>query len=439
MKKVLIIANLFHASPRIPGIAKYLPEFGWEPTILTVPIKEDPKNRLGFPFGFREKVRIIETSYRGDIFWFWRKIFNLLGFEREKSILNQIKEVGGITSQKSFIDSIFNLYQTFFAYPDEEKEWKKPAMKAGSELLEIEKFNAMISSSSPVTAHIIANELKKRYKIPWIADLRDLWTQNHNYPYPWWRKIFERRLELKILSLANAFIALSWPMTEKLKTLHKKENAYTITNGFDPEKVNKTPADLTTKFTITYTGQIYPIKQDPSKLFIALRELISDNIINPKDVEVRFYGPEQVWLEKEIKDYGLSEIVKQYGIVPRDVSLRKQWESQILLLLNWENEKEKGTYTGKIFEYLASQRPILATGGFGNDVVEDLLIQTKAGVYASKLEDVRNSLQKFYLEYKQKGKVEYKGNWEEINKYSYCQIAKKFADILSQITENYGK
>jgi len=445
MKKVLIIANLFHSSPRIPGITKYLLEFGWESIILTVPIGKDFRNLLGFPAGFQEKVRIIEVPYHGDIFWFWRKIFKLFGFATNKSILNQAKERTRIASQKSFIDRIFNLYQTIFGYPDDERGWKKPAVRVGRKLLEKEKFDAIISSSSPVTAHIIANQLKSKYeqssfgqrkKIPWIADLRDLWTQNHNYQYSRVRKFFEQKLELKTFKDANALVTVSPIWADRLKKLHKRDSVYTITNGFDPEKVNTPPIKLTPKFTITYTGQIYPLKQDPSKLFIALRKLISDKVINPNDIEVRFYGPYQKWLEEEIKKYGLSNIVKQYGIVPREIALKKQWESQILLLLNWEDPKEKGCYTGKIFEYLTAQRPILATGGFCGDVVEALLNKTKAGVYCSKIEDIKKSLIDFYFEYKQKGKVSYSWRWDEIQKYSYKEMARKFAELLNQITEH---
>ena len=164
--------------------------------------------------------------------------------------------------------------------------------------------------------------------------------------------------------------------------------------------------------------------------------MISDKVINPNDIEVRFYGPYQKWLEEEIKKYGLSNIVKQYGIVPREIALKKQWESQILLLLNWEDPKEKGCYTGKIFEYLTAQRPILATGGFCGDVVEALLNKTKAGVYCSKIEDIKKSLIDFYFEYKQKGKVSYSWRWDEIQKYSYKEMARKFAELLNQITEH---
>lgn len=428
MNKVLVIADLFYASPRIPGLAKYLPEFGWQPIILTTPIGEKPYYLFGSPNDLRKNNRIIETygyHSRKDVELRPKKRLKKYGYIR--TLLRNVVPF----SVRKFL---YRRYSEIVYYPDAEKGWKPFAIKAGDELLQNEDIDAMISSSSPVTANIIAKELKKKHKIPWVADFRDLWTQNHNYSYSILRKLFEKRLELKTLSMADALVTAASLATEKMKTLHKGKSIHTITNGFDPEKMSDGKANLTSKFTITYTGQIYT-KHDPSKLLIALKDLISQGTINPKDIEVRFYGIENELLIKNIEEYGLSDVVKYYGIIPRETSLAKQKESQVLLLLNWEDPRVKEVYTGKMFEYLAAQRPILATGGFGNDVVEALLDETNSGIYRSTIEDIKNTLRELYSEYKFKGKVAYKGNIEKIKKYSYREMARKFAEILGNLVE----
>jgi hypothetical protein len=106
-----------------------------------------------------------------------------------------------------------------------------------------------------------------------------------------------------------------------------------------------------------------------------------------------------------------------------------------LLLFNWEDPREKGVYTGKIFEYLSAQRPILATGGFHGSDLEKLLIETKAGDYASNDDEIEASMMSFYEEYKRSGKVFYKGDFNEINKYSYNEIAKKFTMLLDEMIQ----
>ena len=280
MKKVLIISNLYHSSPRIPGIARYLSEFGWEPVILTPSLKDDYKNRLGLPDGFYEKVRVAETAYKGDIFWFWRKVFKFLRFNRKESILNQVKEKTGSVGRRSVIDKLFLFYTAFFGYPDEEKKWEKIAVKSAEKILGKEKFDAILSSSSPVISHIIAGKMAKKYKIPWIADFRDLWTQNHNYPFPWWRRIFEEKLEKKTLKSADFLVTVSPAWSEKLKKLHTNKKTESITNGFNPEEMNEKQPSLVDKFTITYAGQLYAGRQDLDIFFRSLKELVSEKSID---------------------------------------------------------------------------------------------------------------------------------------------------------------
>jgi glycosyltransferase involved in cell wall biosynthesis len=263
--------------------------------------------------------------------------------------------------------------------------------------------------------------------------LRDLWTQNHYYQYSPIRKFIERRLEIRTLSKADSLVTVSKDLAETLRTLHKEKRIYTIRNGFDPQEVNILHGDLTNKFAITYTGILYQGKRDPSKLFKAIQDLNSEGKINPNDVEVRFYGPKEDWMEKEIEGYGLQDIVNDYGVISRDFALEKQRETQVLLLLLWDHPEEIGVYTGKVFEYLAAQRPILAIGG-PKGVVKDLLAETNSGMYATSVDDVKKALEEYYKEYKRKGNIEYKGERTKNDKYSQKEMARRFAEVLDTLT-----
>jgi len=422
MKKVLVIAYFPPTplpSPRIMGLAKYLPEFGWESVILAASLPQKSDKRF----------KVIETPYR-DALSFWKRLFRL---NPDEDLRGGIKKRFGVTAKKSFMDYLLTLGGEIVNYPDGFRGWKPFAIKAGDELLQQEEVQAIISSSAPVTSHIIARELKIKHKIPWVADFRDLWTQNHNYNYSRLRKLLDKRLELKTLAEADALVTVSQPWADKLSALHKGKATYAITNGFDPEIVNIPPANLTDKFTITYTGSIYTGKQEPSKFFAALRDLISDETVDPREIEVRFYGSKHDWLDKEIQQYGLSNIVKQHGVVPRQIVLEKQIESQLLLSLKWEDPQQRGWYSGKIFEYLAARRPILAIGG-SDDIIKELLDETKAGICALAVEDVKSTLSELYSEYKLTGRVSYPGGMKKISKYSYREMARKFAEVLDHIT-----
>jgi len=409
-------------SLRPSGLAKYLPEFGWEAVILTATLPGRPAPEL----------RVIETPYR-DTLGFGRR---LVGLDSEQSLMTQIAQLKKrlhIKSERSLLDLLLASFGEIFAYPDLQKGWKSFAIEAGTDFLQRESVDAMISTSSPVTSHIIARELNERYGIPWIADFRDLWTQNHYYPYSSLRKAIERRLELNTLHEADALVIVSEPTLRKIRTLHKGKPIHVITNGFDPEETNSPAVDLTDKFTITYTGNLYPGKQTAEPLFVALRDLIAKGIMDVNNVEVRFYGAEVGWIDKQAERYGLGDIVKQFGIVPRETALHRQRESQLLLLIKWNDSKEKGAYSAKIFEYLSAKRPILAVGGY-QDVVDELLVETKAGTSGANPEDVKIILMELYREYQATGRVQYRGEESKTNGYSHREMAHKFAEVLDEVS-----
>jgi len=241
------------------------------------------------------------------------------------------------------------------------------------------------------------------------------------------------------MSGADTLVTVSPPHAGKLSRLHRGKPVQTITGGFDPERLATPSPPPTAKFTITYTGNIYPGQQSPESLFKALVELISEGVINRKDVEVRFYGSHLMWVQQQIDFYHLKDIAKQLGILTWQASIEKQSESQLLLLLDWTDPDEQGVYTGKVFQYLASRRPILAVGGSRNDVVGKLLEETKAGVHCLDVEEIKSFLKQAYREYREQGQVNYCGNKRKIMNYSYREVAHGFSELLSQLVPSHTK
>nr|WP_273701999.1 glycosyltransferase [Acetomicrobium sp.] len=407
------------------GLAKYLPEFGWDPVILTPVLPGEPDQRF----------QVVQTPFPGDVVTRLKKRLHLSpdkGLSEQPGIPLAIRE-GKLTRR------IWTFVRAFIAYPDEYKDWYHYGVKTGHNLLREMQFDALLSSSGPVTTHLIAKELKMRNNIPWIADFRDLWTLKHHYPYGPLRKWFDTRLELKTISWADALVTVSEPEADKQGSLHRGKPVFAIPNGFDLDEVTQLQIPLTKEFTITYTGTIYNRtiygnKQNPTPLLRALRELIVEGLINPDITLVRFFGPPDYWLEREIINHNLGDIVKQYGTVPRDVALARQRESQILLLLNWDDPREVGVYTGKLFEYLAAKRPILAIGG-PKGVVSELLEETGAGVHVNSIDDLKVLLKSWYREYQLSGEVGYNADWNMVQKYSHREMARKFAEVLDGVVD----
>lgn len=425
MKKVLIITYYFPprqaiGSVRLGGLAKYLPEFGWQPTIITPAL----------PSVSDKKFQVIETFYPGDVITRIKKRLSLnanIGLQKQLGIPLALRE-----GKNSISNKILAFIQSIISYPDEQIGWYPYATKAGEELLGNLNFDAIISSSSPVTTHLVAKHLKEKRNIPWVADLRDLWTQNHYHIYVPVRKWFEKRLELRTLNWADALVTVSQPLVDKLCTLHRNKTVRCILNGFDPDELSVAP--LTKEFTITYTGHLYEGKRDPYVILKAIQSLVAESKIDAGEIRIRFFGQTQYWLEREFASLNLKGIAAQYGIVSRDVVLVKQRESHILLLLNWDNPGDQGVYPAKVFEYLAAKRPIVAIGGKGG-VVKGLLEATNAGIHSSNLEDTKKIILDYYREYKTTGIVSYKGNEMMILKYNHIEMARKFANVLDEVSK----
>jgi hypothetical protein len=425
MKTVLIIAYFFPPDPeigslRLKGLAKYLPDFGWKPIVLTKNFQDQSDLNC-------EIVKTQFCEYNAI-----NKFKGKIKLKPEEAVNKQL----GIPELKNkfcWFDILQNKVAEIITYPDEYKDWYSHAFELGDKLLATRKIDAIISSSYPVTSHIVAHDLREKYCIPWVADLRDLWTQNHYHQYGQIRKFFEKRMEINTLLKSNIITTVSKDLASKLEIIHKGIPIFSIPNGFDLDEVNYNTSILTTKFTITYTGNLYRGKRDPSKLFEALNELILEKSINPRNIEVRFYCPHKFnWMKDEIEKYNLQGIVQDYEFLPRNIALLKQRESQLLILLLWDHPSEVGVYTGKVFEYLASKRPILAIGNL-KGVVNELLKETNAGIFTSSIDEIKNSIMDFYRDYELNGEVTYKGDMSEIKKYSQKEMAKKFAEILDYL------
>jgi len=427
MRKVLIVTYYYFqdgivAPVRLRGLVKYLPDYGWDVTVLTVKC-----NTVGH-IDERCNRKIIETDYK-DPLQIWKQ---RLGLNPEKGLKEQLNLLT-YKQRDSLIDIALRIWGEIFTYPDATISWYKPAIAAGKSILNNESFDVILSSSGPSTSHIIASDLSKLYDLPWIADLRDLWTQNHYYHQSPLRYLIETHLEKNTLERAGALTTVSQPLNEKLHERYLDKRIFTILNGFDPEETNL-GIPLSNTFTITYTGRLYKGRRDPELLFKALSELIHSGILEENEVSVNFYGDHESWLKEDIAKYKLDSVVSLHGSVSRDVSIHKQRESQILLLLTWDDPSEKGVYTGKIFEYLAARRPILSLGLSGG-VVAELLDNTNAGVHVSTEEELRSYIIKSYNYFKNTGSVPYTGIQSEVDKFSHYEMTRKFAEVFDAVVE----
>jgi glycosyltransferase involved in cell wall biosynthesis len=374
---------------------------------------------------------IIQTPY-DDVVEQWKKRFGM----NPKKSLNAQLHISRKKDRPSIVERLAALSNEIISYPDENIGWYDYAVLAGEKILQKEQIDAILSSSRPPTCHLIAKTLTEKYHLPWVADFRDLWTQNHYYHYSQLRRNFEKKLEIATLKNASAITTVSQPLEDKLGALHKDKKIFLIKNGFDPEFVNQ-EIEVDHFFKIVYTGFLYEGKRDPAQFFAVIDDLCNKEFIKRDDIKIDFFGSDsrEDWLHEEIVKYHLQDLVTLHGEVSHKTALAEQRKAQMLLLLTWNNPEEEGVYTGKLFEYLAAHRPILSLGYTEGGVVKELLIQTKAGVHAGNEEELKAEIIRAYHEYREFGKVQYHGIKEEVMKYSHKEMARKFAEVLDTVVK----
>jgi glycosyltransferase involved in cell wall biosynthesis len=423
MKRVLLIAYAYPPCSEIgavrpAGLAKYLPRFGWEPTVLTVRLP-----------GVRPTwAPIVETGDE-DVLQTWKARF---GLEGRRSLHEQFGlPVAQKRDSRLMHTRILSALRYLVTFPDSTKGWIPFAMEALEEIRKTTSLDAILTTSPPISAHLIGRKAKQMFGCPWIADLRDLWSQNLAQGNDLAR-LLERPVERRTLRDADALVSVSEPWADRLRECYPDKPVFSITNGFDADEFRFEAEPLTPAFTISYTGRLYQGKRDPTPLFEAIQELIRDGEMGRESIRVRFYGSIEPWLPVLVRSFGLEDVVEIAGTVSRDEALRRQRESQVLLTLCWSDLRETGQHTGKVFEYLGAKRPILAVGG-SRGVVSDLLEHTQSGVHARAKEELKATLREWYAEYRQSGELRYRGEERKINSYTHEQMAAQFADVLEGV------
>ena len=449
MKKVILIAFYFNqvneiASKRLRALAKYLPQFGWEPIVIVPDLGFIPKENDDL------NCRIIYTEYEDMFSHFSNK------FKKSKS--NDFADSSDFSDSKDSIEfnddklkdstsysnpiasRAISIAGEVFAYPDGMKYWHESAFKEASKIMDTEEIDAIISSSWPITCHTIAKDLKEHQDIPWIADLRDLWNLNPYVSHTFIRNYFEKRLELKTFENADALTTTTDLAAETLSTLHPMSRIVPILSGYDKDdfkfleelvsKKDDLSSDSPEKLKFIYAGSLYGGKRDPTYLFEAIRQLEDENKLDPSKISIEFYG-DSTGLEDIANRYGLLDIVHIGGKIAHDEVLKKQLNSDVLLLISWDNEKEKMFIPGKIYEYFALKKPVLSIG-YKEGSLKDMIEETKVGYHVSSLESTKEALLKIYEEFVENGTVELNADMN-IEDYSMENMAKKFADLLNEL------
>ncbi len=268
----------------------------------------------------------------------------------------------------------------------------RPLVRKGSELLGEAKYNFIISTCPPQIVHLAAFSLAKKSGVPWIADYRDLWHRE--------MLIHQFRLTSFLTGLVNGYVlrnakavsTVSEGLAQRLRDWLPGKEITVAYNGFFDKQYAGSPkrrAWNDSKIHIVYTGRVYPRKRDPEMLLKALHELKKSGLDLASRMQIDFYGHYDPWLVELIKRYGVSDVVERHGFVSYEESVATQKAADLLLFLDWTDNRAEGVLTGKLFEYLASRRPVLSVATNRASEAGRIMRSCKVGVVLTSIEEIR--------------------------------------------------
>jgi glycosyltransferase involved in cell wall biosynthesis len=371
MPRVLIVAYYFPplggiGSIRVASFAQHLPEFGWEPTVLAPrdgAYFRDPE--LAFAEDHIIRTPSIEFSRAG------KRLLRAGGSDVAPA------KVGGLRA------GLRSVARSVIYFPDPQAGWYPPAMVTAARRLRGRSFDAVFSSSFPITAHLIARRIARRLKLPWVAEYRDPWSQT--LPPG---SILRRRallLERSLATEASALVMTS-PSWATMHSRRWNRPVDVIPNGHDGQAPTRARSDH--RFTLTYLGSHYPAIQRLDAVWEAVRQINEGP--NPHVERLRFIGELHHDVDRKLHENKLEALVEVTGFLPHREALARLDDASVLIMAGPSDATglmPSGVIGAKVFEYLATGLPIVYVGDPCCDTGD--LLRDYAGCHVLATDDVR--------------------------------------------------
>lgn len=433
MKKVLILTYYWPPSGgggvhRNLKYAKYFRDFGWEPVIYTAEDADYPSIDESLFRDVPDNLEVVKHPI-WEPYDLYRK---MVGIKKDKKIYS-----GFISENKKmgFKQRLSIWIRGNFFIPDARKFWIRPSVKFLKKYLEENPVDAVISSGPPHSMHLIGLGVKKATGLPWVADFRDPWTNIDFYDQlmlSGWADRKHRRLERQVLEKSDQTVTVSWHWADDFKALGAP-GIEVITNGFDTADFEFEQSPNPDEFSIAHIGSLNK-DRNPPVLWQALHELCAEIPGFREKLVIRLIGNTDISVKSELEKLNLMDRADFQGYMPHKEVLKAQKGSQVLLLLLNDTPNVLGVVPGKLFEYMASRRPILAIGPSNGDSAR-ILTESEAGKvcgFAEK-EVMKEAIREYFTAY-QNGNLS--GNQSDIDRYSRRGVTGQMAEILNRITGN---
>lgn len=452
MKKALMIAYFFpplggSGVQRTLKFVKYLSEFGIQPVVSTV--------RNGHNFAYDETLLMeipdtvkvfrsnsLETIWLRNIIEKISKFFGSIkrvnsmkvspdiNDTMPRSLKTNSQAIDDLQSRRSFKQRVFDFIDNYLFVPDSKVRWLPLGFLHSLKVARREKVDYIFSTSYPYTVHLIALLLKKIYDKPWIGDFRDPWVGNEamakNIGY---RKKMDRWLEQKVIKNATYVVNVTEAITQIYKERYPEfaDKFITITNGFDPADFKQVKPQPFKKFTLIHTG-ILSQRRNPAVVVRGLEQLVKQRPELRHTIQVLFIGSIPQEFTELFQNSSIADMFEVRSYVPHHICLQYLAGSQILLLIFDDSPETRAAYSGKIFDYIGIEKPIL--GILPEGIAADLIREKELGTVIS-LEDgpgVAETIEKYYDQWVS-GEMK-RNSSERCLEFSRINLSRKLAELM---------
>jgi len=360
--------------------AKYLAEFGVQPTLVVPQGAQYPQIDEALVAEIPADVRVqrvpISEPYRWISWLFPQSTKNLTR--------------GIVPTKPSHIQRFMLWIRGNFWVPDARVGWVTKAVRWANNQPDLIEYDWVITTGPPHSVHLIGAALSKKHALKWLADFRDPWTGIHYHnklrllPYALKK---HQSLEQMVCQRADLLVATSPSTAISLDLLAGKQKTHCITNGYEP--LAQPPSQLRNPegFVMAHIGALLE-ERNPSGLWAAIAELVKESPEFAAGFSLKLIGHVAPSVSAAIAAHKVQPWVTEQGYMPHHEARIAQWSVDVLLLVEASQPWASEIIPGKFFEYLETQKPILALGPDRWDV-HQILSQTDSGFYAESTDVTR--------------------------------------------------